>query len=364
GYWVNRGEHIEAGQCYFMSDCPGWIKKEMYEQLMHGWFNPFSGRDPMAIRVSGVIYRNGTARFDPFRVRNVSRIETPDLPGNYSIILLDSDGNELSRFGINATFWGETYTDAYSFMFYVPYSEDVHTIELRNCENRVLDRRVSSANWPQVSVLAPRVGEIVSSLRNSFTISWEGRDADGDTLYYTILISSDGGESWLPIDTGLTKSSITWDPSVYDASENYVVKVIVSDGFYSAENVSSPFTIGPYVQLNVDSPYGETLGSGWYLVNETATFSVTPRVEMDDVLGVLGGCYEFAGWSGDSTSANLSSTILMDGDKTVTAMFKPNYTMPTLYLAIIVIALLLVSILVLRKRRKHVMLASTSPPPS
>ncbi|MEM2941566.1 MAG: Ig domain-containing protein, partial [Thermoproteota archaeon] len=254
GYWVNRGEHIEAGQCYFMSACPGWIKKEMYEQLIYGWFS--SNSDPMAIRVSGVIYRNGTARFDPFRVRNASRIETPGLPGNYSIILLDSNGNELSRFGINATLWGETYTDTYSFMFYVPYSKGVHTIELRNWENRVLDRRVSSANWPQVSVLAPRAEEIVSSLRNNFTISWEGRDADGDTLYYTILISSNGGESWLPIDTGLTTSSITWDPSVYDASENYVVKVIVSDGFYSAENVSSPFIIAPYVQLKVESPHG------------------------------------------------------------------------------------------------------------
>jgi len=47
----------------------------------------------------------------------------------------------------------------------------------------------------------------------------------------------------------------------YDSSEDYMIKVIVSDGFYSGENVSV-FTIGPYVQLKVESPYGDTKGSG------------------------------------------------------------------------------------------------------
>ncbi len=148
-------------------------------------------------------------------------------------------------------------------------------------------------------------------------------------MYYTVLISLDGGSGWLPIDIDLTTNSIVTDPRPYDSSENYVIKVIVSDGFYSAENVSRPFTIGPYVQLKVDSPYGETRGSGWYLVNESVVFSVTlTQVKMDGLLGLLGGYYEFTGWSRDSTSTSPSSTILMDGDKTVIAVFKPNYTMP------------------------------------
>ncbi|MCX8183722.1 MAG: putative Ig domain-containing protein [Crenarchaeota archaeon] len=367
GYWVNSDEHIEAGRCYIMSACggaPWWITRQMYETLMCGWFNP-SGGDPVAIRVSGVINQNGTGRFYPFRVRNASRVETPGLFGNYSIVLLDSNGAELSRFGVNATFWGEMHTDMYSFMFYVPYSKDVHVIELRDSENRVLDRRVSSANWPRVKILLPKAGEIVSSLRKSFTISWEGRDADGDALYYTVLISPDGGGSWLPIDIDLTVNSITWDSSVYDASENYVVKVIVSDGFYSAENISSPFTIGPYAELKAESPYGEPRGSGWYMVNETATFSIAPtRVKMDGLLGVLGGYYEFTGWSGDSASTSPASTILMDSDKTVTAVFKPNYTMPMILLAAMLIVLLVVSAVVLRKRRKHAALPPPPPPPS
>ena len=362
GYWVNNGEYIAPGRCYIMSACggaPWWIQPEMYRRLMFGWFNP-SGGDPMAIRVSGVIYLNGTGRLDPFRVRNASRVESPGLSGNYSIVLLDSNGVELSRFGINASFWGEMYTDRYSFMFYVPFSENIRIVELRDSENRVLDRRVASANKPQVKVLIPKAGEIVSSLRSNFTISWEGRDADGDTLYYTVLISPDGGESWLPIDIDLTVDSITWDPSPYDSSENYAVKVIVSDGFYSSENISGVFTIGPYVQLKVELPYGDTKGSGWYLVNETATFTVAPtQVKMEGFLGILGGYYEFAGWSGGSSSTSPSSTILMDSDKTVVAVFKPNYTMPIVCLAIVVVIILLVLTIILRRRMQRL-----PPPPS
>ncbi len=362
GYWVNNEEYIAPGRCYIMSACggaPWWIQPEMYRRLMFGWFNP-SGGDPMAIRVSGVIYLNGTGRLDPFRVRNASRVESPGLPGDYSIVLLDSNGVELSRFGINATFWGEMYTDRYSFMFYLPFSENICIVELRDSENRVLDRRIASANKPQVKVLIPKAGEIVSSLRSNFTISWEGRDADGDTLYYTVLMSPDGGESWLPIDIDLTVDSITWDPSPYDSSENYVVKVIVSDGFYSSENISGVFTIGPYVQLKVESPYGDTKGSGWYLVNETATFSVAPtQVKIEGLLGILGGYYEFAGWSGDSSSTSPSSTIMMNSDKTVVAMFKPNYTMPIVCLAIVVVITLLVLTIILRRRGQRL-----PPPPS
>jgi hypothetical protein len=139
-----------------------------------------------------------------------------------------------------------------------------------------------------------------------------------------------------------------------------MIKIIVSDGFHSSENVSSVFTIGPYVQLKVESPYGDTKGSGWYMVNETAKFSVAPtQVKMSGLLGLLGGYYEFAGWSGGSSSTSPSSTILMDSDKTVVAVFKPNYTMPIVCLAIVVVIILLVLTIILRRRMQRL-----PPPPS
>jgi uncharacterized repeat protein (TIGR02543 family) len=352
GYWVNKGTHID--QWAYTS----WIGSDEYRSLIN-LFATRASMDPMVMCISGIIHQNGTGQLNPIRIRNATWVSPTGLSGNYSIVLLDSKGVELSRFGINATFWG----GICGFIHHVPFSKDIGVVELRDSGNRVLDRIVVSANRPQVKVLTPRAGEIVSNLRSNFTISWEGSDADGDKLYYTVLISLNRGESWLPIDIryfDITTGSVTFDPRFYDASKDYVVKVIVSDGFHSSENVSGTFTIGPYVELKVESPHGNTQGSGWYLVNETATFSVTlTKVEMQGILGILGGYYEFTGWSGDSASTSPSSTILMDSDKTVVAQFKPNYTMPAAC-SIISIAILMLVLMVILRRRK----GKLPPPPS
>ncbi len=264
GYWVNKGEQVDKGRCYIMSACggaPWWVQTEMYNRLLTGWFNP-SGADPEAIRISGAIYRNGSGRLDPFRTRTSDRIASPGLAGNYSVVLLDSRGRELARYGLNASFAGEIYTDVYGFMFYAAFNEELRTIELRDPSGRVLAARGASSNRPQVSVTSPKAGEVVSNVTGTFLITWEGKDADGDLLYYTVLVSSDGGGTWIPLAGDVTASSIGWNPTPYEGSEDYVVKVIVSDGFYSSEGLSGKFKVGAYVRLDIESPYGETRG-GW-----------------------------------------------------------------------------------------------------
>ncbi|MEM2617253.1 MAG: Ig domain-containing protein [Thermofilaceae archaeon] len=364
GYWVNKGEQVNKGRCYIMSACggaPWWIQAEMYNLLLTGWFNP-SGADPEAIRISGTIYRNGSGRLDPFRTRTSDRVALPGSTGNYSIVLLNSKGQELARYGLNASFAGEMYTDMYAFMFYATFNEEIHSVELRDSSGRVLATRDASSNRPQVSVTSPKAGEIVSNVTGTFLITWEGRDADGDLLYYTVLVSFDGGGTWIPLAGDITTSSFKWDPTPYEGSENYIVKVIVSDGFYSSESLSGRFKVGAYVRLDVESPYGKTEGSGWYLINQTAVFSVTPtKVEMSGILGTLGGYYEFTGWSGDTTSTSPSSKIVMDGNKKVVAQFKPNYTMPLLILAGVAIAALLIIVAGLKVKTKSGQ--KTLPPP-
>ena len=354
GYWVNKGMPIER-ENYWGGGNYEWITPDGYRALID-FFVTRRSTDPMAMRISGIIYPNETGgletgRLKPIKMRNATWVASPGVPGNYSIVLLDSKDIELSRFGINPISLGGIHV----FRLYVPFSENIRAVELRDSENRILDKIIASANKPQVKVLTPKPGEIVSSLKSNFTISWEGSDADGDKLYYTVLISPDGGESWQPVSPyfDIIKSSVKPDPRFYNASENYMIKVIVSDGFHSGENVSGVFTIGPYVQLKVESPYGDTKGSGWYMVNETATFTVAPtQVEMEGFLGLLGGYYEFAGWSGDSSSTSPSSTIMMNNDKTVIAVFKPNYTMPILCLAIVVVITLLVLTIILRRKQR------------
>ncbi|MCK4950077.1 MAG: hypothetical protein KAS60_08330, partial [Thermoplasmata archaeon] len=63
---------------------------------------------------------------------------------------------------------------------------------------------------------------------------------------------------------------------------------------------------------------GSPQGAGWHDAGTQATFSVTSPVTED------GTEYAFTGWSGDSTESGKSSTVLMDGPKTVEASWEES----------------------------------------
>ncbi|GAG21275.1 unnamed protein product, partial [marine sediment metagenome] len=64
---------------------------------------------------------------------------------------------------------------------------------------------------------------------------------------------------------------------------------------------------------------GSVTGGGTYDLGETANVEAIPAT-----------CYEFDHWSGDLTGSTNPTTILMDGDKSVTAHFKKiTYTLAT-----------------------------------
>ncbi|MHA2069040.1 MAG: InlB B-repeat-containing protein, partial [Candidatus Thorarchaeota archaeon] len=94
--------------------------------------------------------------------------------------------------------------------------------------------------------------------------------------------------------------------------------------------------------LTVNSELGETTGEGWYDENRKASFSVNPPE--GDLIGQV-----FAGWTGDSSSTQLTSTIAMDSPKEVTATWTTNYTIPVLIAAIIIVIIIIV-LMLLRSR--------------
>jgi hypothetical protein len=108
----------------------------------------------------------------------------------------------------------------------------------------VLYRTKNSA--PQVGVAAPRGGEFWSGKQK---VSWQGRDADSDTLRYKLSISSDDGATWQSVATDTpTDDSFDLDTSKYKDG-TYRVKVEASDAArnpddpQSDQDISQPFTI-------------------------------------------------------------------------------------------------------------------------
>jgi len=112
--------------------------------------------------------------------------------------------------------------------------------------------------------------------------------------------------------------------------------------------------------LVVNSEIGEPQGGEWYEAGEKAAFSVTCPVAESGFMGSLGAKIVFDHWSGDSTASSPAATITMDSPKTVTAIWKTDYTQAYITLGVIVVVILaIVSVAVVMRRRK----APIQPPP-
>jgi len=99
--------------------------------------------------------------------------------------------------------------------------------------------------------------------------------------------------------------------SSWDDGDNAITRVI-SKGSYTA-NYDKEYL------LSVTSDYGETQGAGWYKAGNTASFSVTDYIELSDTKHI------FTGWSGDYSGDSPSSSLSMNGPKTVTAQWRHEY---------------------------------------
>ncbi|MBS7626606.1 hypothetical protein KEJ51_06175 [Candidatus Bathyarchaeota archaeon] len=100
-------------------------------------------------------------------------------------------------------------------------------------------------------------------------------------------------------------------------------------------------------QLVVKSDYGDPKGSVWYDAGSEARFSVATSVE-----GPLGIKYVFERWSGDSTATMASVTIVMNGPKTVTAIWRTDYTMTVAIIAVIAVVAIALVVVAMKRREK------------
>jgi hypothetical protein len=62
------------------------------------------------------------------------------------------------------------------------------------------------------------------------TLQWNGTDADGDTLQYDVLYSSDGRTTWTPLTAGLQDPQFTVDVGNLLASNQTWFRVVALDG--------------------------------------------------------------------------------------------------------------------------------------
>ena len=102
---------------------------------------------------------------------------------------------------------------------------------------------IASANPPTMSIISPTGGERFTADRVTF--EWAGSDADGDSLFYTVVYSANdgvGNRNTLTVNTEAT--SLTVPRHTLAASATARLLVIVSDGVNSTSTISNQFGVG------------------------------------------------------------------------------------------------------------------------
>jgi len=107
-----------------------------------------------------------------------------------------------------------------------------------------------------------------------------------------------------------------WIGNYYNGSDTLIKK-----SFDNADLIYERYNYDIEYYLKVISEKGSVSGEGWYLKDSQATISISPT----EIMEGNNIKYIFSGWSGDISSTEQTTTVVMDGPKTITANWKKQY---------------------------------------
>jgi hypothetical protein len=117
------------------------------------------------------------------------------------------------------------------FAYKVPDDPNVASIQLVG-PGGVLAKSKFSAHPPTVSITSPADGASVTPVAGAVHIAWTGSDADHNPLVYSVLYSSDGGQTFVAQSFEQTATSFTLPLA---AVHDHQVQILVSDGTRSSQ---------------------------------------------------------------------------------------------------------------------------------
>lgn len=205
--------------------------------------------------VSGVVGADGTVDLLP----TLSGERFPDTlggssTGSYTLRLLDASGAVLAERAFEPQTLADDANPHQLFSEELPAQPDLHRVVVEKDGTPVAEK-TASAHAPTARVTAPDGGEVITD--GPLTIRWQANDADGDPLVRFVDLSTDGGESWQtkasfgPGDP----SSLTLPLAELASSRRALVRVRVSDGLHTVEDVSDcTFSLNTSEEPQCDDP--------------------------------------------------------------------------------------------------------------
>lgn len=233
-----------------MSYCNNqWISDYTYEALFNTMNNLQAASLAGAhvaqsgdwLMVHGVILPEAdTAIIHRVRRQNSVGEVPPIAPGGYSLRLYNDQNQQIADY----PFTPEEDDEESGLLIaqVVPFVVDARALRVvRLSDNVLLAEQPISAAAPNISAVT--VAGAPGPLGGPIDLSWTAGDPDGDTLNFDVLYSSDNGQSFTPVQLGVSGPSISIDRAELAGSNQAVLRVVASDGVQSAYADSAPFVL-------------------------------------------------------------------------------------------------------------------------
>ncbi|MBP7963217.1 MAG: hypothetical protein KA003_14635 [Caldilineaceae bacterium] len=210
-----------------------------------------------------------TINLEPFFViPNVGDL-APGLPGPYTIVLKDSQGQTLAHYpftprlsvGGAARLVEDGADDPIDrsetllvITELVPYVVGTTKVEILSPDSASITGVTANPGLPQVTITHPVGGETFTG--RTLSVNWTGGDADGDQLFYNVQYSSDNGQSWEMVAQGLSGTDVGIDLTDLAATQTGRMRVWATDGIHTTFQESAAFIIPnrtPIVQIRTDN---------------------------------------------------------------------------------------------------------------
>jgi len=241
--------------------------------------------------------------------------------GSYTLRLEDADNNVLADYpfeldsGVECPTVCSENNQTGIFALVVPSNSQTSRISLLH-RPTVLYSKTASANPPQVNVVYPNGGEVLSG--TSTTLSWSASDLDGDNLKYVIQYSSDGGTTWQTLATSWVSTTYKLDLSAIAGTAQGMLRVLASDGFHTTQDQSNgTFQVAKHApQVIIQRPENNSL----YIGNQTMILEGQAFDNEDDRLtdAAFSWSSSLNGNLGSGRSLALGASALTEGTQTIT----------------------------------------------
>lgn len=244
------------------SNFESWISSDSFNALLArfrtnaNYNTPFISflNHPGSYIIVRIFYeKNGSFSIAPSYVLENGYVHNASsLSGNFSIRLYDGSNNMISNISFEPNFIASSengsdlnFNESFQ-IFALPSNINLSRIVFSN-RTTVLQSINKTQNAPIISIQTPQGNHTYSN--EIFNISWNGSDADGNQLNYTVLLVKDDGTE-MTIDFDLSSTSLLVNSSAISECDQCKIHIVATDGMNTNSSFSAPFSVDNDLQIN------------------------------------------------------------------------------------------------------------------